>query len=378
MAFKSVTASSGVPQGQRPEAKASDTASPLDNLASLMGEASAPADAEAVTGDSGESEGELDLSSLTGSSDKAEPDLDIGAMDKLDDSLPPPASAPELEIKSDGKMFKFKLDPEDKDLRRTLEWGKAAPRFVKERKEAQREVERLKQENGTLSQQASRIAELEDILKGGNEALAVKALLGEEGYKKFFNDQVFKRVRYELADDADEKAKIAQEFLNAEREQERFLNNREIKKRDEKLASYEFEKHAQVQRSIAESEYYRFSFAQHEQDETKQEALQHKLWKLAMSDIEEYADDVKKNTGKDPVLTREQYRKAFETNYKFLVGNRKAAAAPAAKKAEEKQAVEKKKAATVARQAAPAARQSEGFESLNVLDRLSALRNFGR
>lgn len=373
MAFKSVTASSGISQGQRPEAKI-EAASPEDALASLMGEATSAPAAEADDSDGVET-GDIDISSLTGES-SSEPEIDIGALDKQDDA-PAVASTPELEIKSDGKMFKFKLDPEDADLRRTLEWGKAAPRFVKERKEAQREVERLKQENGTLAERANRIAELEDILKGGNEALAVKALLGDEGYKKFFNDQVFKRVRYELADDADEKAKIAQEFLNAEREQERFLNNREIKKRDDKLASYESEKNAQVQRSIAESEYFRHSFAHLEKDETKQEALSHKLWKLAMSDIEEYAADIKEKTGKEPTISRETYRKAFDENYKFLAGNLKSAAPAAAAKTEQKQVAEKKKAAEVARQGAPKQANKE-FDSMGVMERLGFLKNTGR
>ena len=260
--------------------------------------------------------------------------------------------------------------------------GYAAPLVAMEdtsgaevRKEAQKEVERLKGELVQHADRAKIMGEIED-LRSSNPALAIKTLLGEEAYKKFYNDSVFKRVRYELArtDDPDEAAKIANEFLQEERDQERWLASRELKKRDEELDNYRSKDTAVAQRNIAEGEFFRLNLASIEPDSTKQEALGDKIWKLAMNDVEEYMRDYKKEHGSEPQLTAAQYRMAFQENLNALTSFKKSAATASAKTADARQTVEKKKAAGVAQKTLPKANaeQEKDLNSLSVFDKFRA------
>ena len=374
MAFKSVNAAvgGGGPGGQRTEADVTGQ-SPQDILSSLMsgGDASPKQQLQDDSAD-----GKMGDVEIEDGTESDAPIDEISAEPSVEGELEAtPGNIPELEITSDKKAFKFKLDPADKKLKQALEWGMAAPRFVRERKEAQREVERLK---GELTQHADRakiMAEIED-LRSTNPALAIKTILGDEAYKKFYNDSVFKRVRYELAraDDPDEAAKIANEFLQEEREQERFLSNREIKKRDEELNNYRSKDTAVAQRNIAEGEFFRLNLSSIEPDSAKQEALGDKIWKLAMSDVEEYMRDYEKEHKTLPTITAAQYRAAFQENFKALTAIKKSAATANAKTADARQTSEKNKAGEVAKKALPKANAQEekDFNSLSVFDKLRA------
>lgn len=377
MAFQSVFGG-GKPSGPSTRSVVEDTSSPDDILGSLMS-GDMDVDGNMAQAAAADEDGEDSQEDAHVSDDSAESSpLDENDGIELPDELKEPAAnAQEIEIKADGKSHKFKLDPNDKKLKQTLEWGKAAPRFVRERKEAIRRAETAEAELAAKSSDLSRLAELDDI-RATNPTLAIKHLLGDEGYKKFFNDTVFARVRYELAksDDPEQAAQIAQKFLDQEREDERFLTNREIKKRDDKLAQMELKETAIAQRAIAESEWNRFNFANITQDENEQDNLAQKLWKLTMADVEEFMTDHKaKNNGKLPTLTREQYRAALTENYKFLVGTRKKVGEVKAKTADKRQEVEKKKAAEVARKQAPKgqAKTEDKFNSMNALERFNFL-----
>lgn len=379
MSFRSVNASNGAPSTARTEIK-TDGATPDDILSGLMSEVSGGGKSS-----SGADDADGDVEVVANESDEASSDGESSGEEAGDEIANIPeelkakdeAPTNELEVKSDGKTYKFNLSPDDKNLKRTLEWGMAAPRLAKERKEALRNVAAKDQEIAQMRESSRIASEIEELKSAGNMTLAVKAALGDDNFKKWFNDTVFKRVKYELAkvDDPETASKIAQEFLDADKADRDYLTNREIKRRDERIAALESGEAARNQRSIAEAEFARYDFAD-VGDEAKASVFKDKLWKLAMADIEEYVEDVKERTGKYPTLTREQYRKAFTENYKIMTNANKTASVAKAKKADVKQEAEKNKATKVAKKALPRkAEATKDFDNMGVFDRLSALKN---
>lgn len=323
--------------------------------------------------DGSSEEGETEGSTSEESEDTSNHEGDVDNEDVENELLGDGTKGPlEMEIKGDKKAVKFKLDPNDKDLKRTLEWGLAAPRFVRERKEAKQQLDELQKSSAILSEKASRIDEVQELIASGRHNLAVKTLLGEEAYKKYYADTVLKRVKYDTADSDEERNQIAQQFRDEEREDERHLSGRERNKllsANQELISKE---EGRLQRATAVSEHARYRFDEVDSDPAVQEAMSGKLWKLAMADIEEW---VGANEGKVKP-TKEHYRKAFQENYKFLIGSRKSADTKREVATTQKaQTSEKKKAGNIAKGGAQV--NENKFDKLGIFDRLDWLKSKG-
>lgn len=326
-------------------------------------------------GETSEDEGDV---SEDGSEDEADSSVsdEVEGVDgtEIEDELD--GNGPvELEVKGDGKTVKFKLDPQDAQLKRTLEWGMAAPRFVRERKQARQELDEVKKSMAPLSEKAAKHDELEELKVAGRFGLAVKAFLGEENYKKFYSDAVLKRVKYDTAESDEERRAIEKQFMEEDHGDKLFMADRDKGKLKSQLDSATSEQQARFQRSLATAEHARYRFDEFDSNPATQEAMSGKLWKLAMADIEEWIS-AKKADGIEVVPSKEHYRKAFQENYKFLVGKKASAPKKEAEANKKTQQEQKKKAANVAKAGNQKADKKK-FDSLNVLDRFDFIKNLG-
>jgi hypothetical protein len=90
-----------------------------------------------------------------------------------------------ISIKGDGREREFKLDPEDQELQKALQWGLAAPRFVKERKEALERTKQVEKKLAKLDTDENRgkievMDEINDLFKAGEYDDVARLLFGEQ------------------------------------------------------------------------------------------------------------------------------------------------------------------------------------------------------
>lgn len=231
-----------------------------------------------------------------------------------------------MEVKARGKMVQFKLDKNDKKLQQALSWGAIGPDLAAEKNEYKKKFEAASQQLASQGEGHGKYAEAMEMAKEGFVESAVKEILGDELYKKFFNETIIARMEYEDASDA-ERVKLV-EARAARREDE--LNWKLQRGKDGKAKGEQLSKEAQSKARETELEGYakaaisKHDFAALDDNKAAQETYKVKVYKMAMDDIAEWLESKKDpKTGELSVTpTQAHIEKAIARNYNLLTGTR--------------------------------------------------------
>jgi hypothetical protein len=256
------------------------------------------------------------------------------------------ATAVEFEIKGAKGVHKFKLDPNDEQLQKTLKMGLGAAKWQRERDEARRELAKLKPDATAATEKAQVWDELERLAKGGHRDRVARAVLGDEGYAELVKEIVRETIGYEQAT-PDERARMDQDRARKEREWQDNTHQRQKKSLEDKYQALEDKIETDRLRSLGTAALQRHDFTGYVADKDVANAMNNKLWRLAWSDLEDMSDQ-----GQD--ITPESIQRVFAANAKVLrAGQSKAVNEKVAKVIEDKKVAAKAKAQVVATERYP-------------------------
>jgi hypothetical protein len=231
-------------------------------------------------------------SAFSGKSDEQSPsptDASDSGETPTDESQPANAdSKAEVSIDAFKKEHKFKLDPTDEDLRRTLRRGIKAPKLKAELDTALAELK--KYQDPAVKQKIEVWDELKEFASQGDYDRVFQAILGDK-YEQFLSNKISNRLEYEEADPA----------RRAEMDKERTIREYDYKDRQKEKRLQELERQQQEGRDAATLDKWegygvpaveKFGFnADLIPDADRRHHLNQKLWKLSWDDIEEVAGD---------------------------------------------------------------------------------------
>lgn len=338
----------------------------LDSFDAIVNSAKETPDAD-NTADEIELEGEED----TSTEDTSE-DLEL----EIDDAEETPSN--ELSIDLDDKAHKFKLDPKDKDLNRTLKRGLLAPKLVRERETKIKELTTQVKELTAEKTHADELKTIRQMVEAGHPRQALKQLFGDEGFKKFFEGVIYSRVKAELAEDsAAAKAALAKQEADEDKQYADYTKEKEFQKREEALKSKEEIREKETHVDLAQAAYEKFSFKDLNLPAAVEKQFQEKMWKLAMNDIMDFVEEYKEaNNGEEPSITYKTYEKAFKKNYAFLRERSNFLGAQETKKKSDAQKTEVKKAKDIGKKNIEKATGNKKSQSgLSVMDRFEQIKN---
>ena len=173
------------------------------------------------------------------------------------------------------------------------------------------------------SPNSSKYEEAAAMSQAGYVSTAVKEILGEEAYKKWYNEEIIARIDFEGASPED-RLKLVEERA-ARREAE--LNWKLERVRGGKENDSKATKESQAKSKEAEIGGYAkaaigsLDFAALDSDKAAQETYKVKVHKMAFDDLEEWAE-AHKAAGRTVELTQEKIEKAITRNYNLLTGAR--------------------------------------------------------
>lgn len=224
-----------------------------------------------------------------------------------------------LEVKARGKMISYKLDKNDKKLQQALSWGAIGPDLAAEKNEYKKKFEAASTQLASQGEGHGKFSEAMEMAKEGYVESAVKEILGEELYKKFFNESVIARIDYE---NATPEQRI--DIINARHAKEKAELNWKLQRgKDGKDKGAALSKEAAAKAKEVELEGYaksaisKHDFAALDDNRAAQETYKVKVYKMAMDDLHTWLEE--KN---DPSLTlsQAQIEKAIARNYNLLTG----------------------------------------------------------
>jgi hypothetical protein len=227
-----------------------------------------------------------------------------------------------IEVKGRGKSYSFKLDKNDKKLQEALSWGAIGPSLAAEKKALKRELEALKTSQAS-SPDMNKYVEANDLAQAGYVSTAIKEILGEDAFKKFYNEEIIARIDYENAS-PEERLKLFEERA-ARREAE--LNWKLERTKGSKVKETQQSKEAQAKTKELEIGGYakaaisRLDFAALDGDKAAQETYKVKVHKMAFDDIQEWAE-AHKEAGREVEVTQAIIEKAVKRNFSLLTGAR--------------------------------------------------------
>ncbi len=196
-------------------------------------------------------------------------------------------SLAEVSIDAFKKEHKFKLDPSDADLRRTLRNGIKAPKIKAELDKALTELKHFQSKD--VQDKIQVWDELKDFASQGDYDRVFQAILGEN-YQQFLDKKISDKLEYEDADPIRrseiDKERMKRDYDYKDRQREKQIKDMEAKAQESKdqatLDKWE---------GFAVPALQKFGF-----DETliadadRRNSLNQKLWKLSWDDIEENVD----------------------------------------------------------------------------------------
>lgn len=284
----------------------------------------------------------------TSSEDVEMPEKSVKGQEQLSQSEEEPqeqeAMSDEFEVEAFKRQFKFKLDKNDPNLRRTLRQGLKAEKIREKALSLQEELKKERASKKEISDKAAVFSELESAVTSEQYDRAVKALLGPEKYQKYLHSKVNEILDYEAADPA-RKAEIDRARYNNERAEVEERSRKEIEQLRARLEAHDMEVSRSNLRSMALSQLEKYDFEALVDDKSIAHGLREELWNSALTELEKRygdSDDV-------GVITPQAMKEVFAQKAKLMMaGRNKAVSKQVDKVMHQKKEEAKKAAATVA------------------------------
>ena len=262
----------------------------------------------------------------------------------------PTTPSGEFEVRGSKGSKKFKMDPNDPELTRTLQMGLDYRRMQSERDQARKELTQRAKDSTPVAEKAKVWDELNELARLGHREKIAQAVLGDEGYARLKEEILLEQA---AADSGD--PDVRHEFANARSKKDREWQETQYQKKmsdlEGKLAAIEEKSSMDTYRTLGTSALQKHDFRGYVEDADLATGLNNKLWKLAWSDIEELADA-------GDTITPELVNKTFAANARILrAGQGKAVNERVA------QVIEQRKADTKSKLQVAATQQQSGGQT---------------
>lgn len=302
----------------------SDLTSPTDIFNSLQNAKSEP-EKPAPTENVSEEDTEETAPEAATDSESVAAETEETTDDSSEEQETPAAQSAQgvVTVKGNGKEHQFKLDPNDKDLQKTLSWGVVAPKLAAERKAFKKENEALKEKLSSL-EGSSHFSEAKALAEAGYMESAFKQAFGEDLYKKFFNEAVIARLDYENAT-PEERIAIDRKRFEQEKAEYQWKLDRSkgvSQQADAKTAEAQAKAKEVEMEGYAKAAIAKHDFASLDKDKSAQEIYKVKVYRGALDDIQEWVE-AHKAAGRSVTPTQAHIEKAIARNYSLLTGARK-------------------------------------------------------
>lgn len=266
-----------------------------------------------------------------------------GAAAKADGAAAPktPAAPAILEVKGNKGVQKFELKPDNEVLKRTLQFGLAAPQWKKERDLANVRATEAEARVKPLAEKAKFQEEVGSLTQAGHYEQAARMALGEKGFDTLVETLVTEALEYAEAN-PQRRLEIERAREGRGRAYEKWQTQKQISSKDARLEELENGIETQRLESLGTVALKTHDFRRLIDDADLAHSMNEKLWKLAWTDLESLAE-----AGKD--ITPAAIDEAFKTNAKVLSSVvKRQTQATVAKVVETKKADAKAKAQVVA------------------------------
>lgn len=249
----------------------------IANLVSTGGDPKAPPAAETDPADAADDSGEGQWA------------------DQVEDETPAAVktqspAAPALEVKGAKGVKKFTLDPNDAELKKTLEYGLGFRPMQAQRDQAIQAKKALETQVAPLKEKAAVWDELQSLAQAGHTDRVVRAVLGDQAYAAWRKSVFDEENGYASADPA-ERAALDKARTERESQYAATQYEKKIKEYEAKLAAQEDKVETDRLRGIGQQALAKFSFRDAVKDSDLAEQLDQELWTSAWSRLEALADE---------------------------------------------------------------------------------------
>ena len=222
--------------------------------------------------------------------DFLEEDNEDASFDEEDIELPEteqPSEVPELEIKAAKGLHKFKLDPENEELIKTLQLGVGArPAFSKAAK-LEKEVKSLREQLGStseLSEKAQLVDDFQELMEKGFYEQAAQALFGEQ-YEHFRKQAIISHVDYENSS-PEEQYELDRQKMKQERDWLQYQKDREIDRKTSELNQLREQQQEERWMGIGSKLLQKYSMDNYIDDPVLAEEYNEELWSSVWNTME--------------------------------------------------------------------------------------------
>lgn len=248
-----------------------------------------------------------------------------------------------LEVSVDAfkKEHKFKLDPNDDELRRTLRRGLKAPKFKEELDKFRSENQKLQEQIKSGQEAAGIWGEIKENLESGNIEKVLRAVAGDK-FDSFLEAKLGRQIEYMSADPL-RRTEMEKEDATAQMSLIQTQKDKRIKELEAREVATKEEAQLEKYMSYATPALEKYKFAETEvADRDLRNKLNKRLWKSAWDELETY------HTNGQP-LSPSLVGKVFAQEAKILkAGIAKTVAAKVEATTQKQEAVATKTAAAIA------------------------------
>jgi hypothetical protein len=228
-------------------------------------------------------------------------------------------AAPALEVKGAKGVQKFDLDPNNAELKRTLELGLGFRPMQAQRDQARQEAKALKTEVAPLREKAAVWDELQSLAQAGHTDRVVRAVLGDQAYAAYRKSVSDEENGYASAD-PQRRAELDNARTTREANFSRTQYDKKVAALEAKAQATEDRIESDRLRGIGQQALGKYSFRDVVADADQAEALDQHLWTAAWTKLETLQEG-----GRD--VNAQLVTQVFAQTAKVLRGGHVAAAA---------------------------------------------------
>lgn len=225
-----------------------------------------------------------------------------------------PAAPAEMVIKSEGKQYKFNLDPADAKLAKALELGLGARKWRSELDKTKSELEKLKATNPKLQERAKVWDEVKELRESGHYEQVARAVLGDKF--EAFRDQILREANVFEAGSPEEQFAIKEERLARDKQYAEQQSKKEIDKLRAELDARDDRVREETMLNRGEAMLRKYDMSQYVNSPDEAHELNTAVWELAWNTLLQSHGDKEQ----DPSAI--EVERAFARAAKLLRGGR--------------------------------------------------------
>lgn len=231
-----------------------------------------------------------------------------------DNEQPESGDGSEVEIRAFKQDHKFKLDPKDELLRKTLSLGVAAPKWKQKLSEVTDELSALKKDSGHHKERAQVWDELRDLRDNGHYEEVARMVLDDKFDE--FRDAILNEYTVGQSGSEAERYELERSRTSRAQKYREEQSRKEIERLRTDLEGREDATREQTMRSTGEAVLRKYDMSQYVDDADEAQELNEMLWEMSWADVN------RKFGEGDELPSSLEIQRAFARRAKLLRGGR--------------------------------------------------------